>query len=324
MINIPELGHFKWHPFTLSSTPLDDYLGVHIKAAGDWTKAAHRLMEKASKADRTRIEQLECSRERTLAFLEAAEAKPFPSIYIHGPLGAPAQNFGRFPVVVLVGGGIGATPMISIIKFLLQRQQRARECPADSEEGLLGTGKENANGVDGDDTDRDSINDDPGYEYATTKDDPESRPDWPHTVYFHWLTRDTKSFRWFADTMNQVAEHDQYNMLRIFNHLTSASPPQKQRVVGQILDVAKNICVSEQHTDLITGLHTNEVTSFGRPNWDSQFHKVLQETAIPANDDTVNIGVFVCGPNKLSTAVHDACMSRSSSSFKFKFHRERF
>lgn len=291
MINIPVLGHFKWHPFTLSSTPYDDHLAVHIKAAGDWTKAAHRLLASASAKNASRTAELESAREGTLAFLEAARARPYPKIYVQRPLGAPAQNFGRFPVVVLVGGGIGATPMISIIKWLLQRQQRVRSA---SQQDLS-----------------EELSD-------------EERPDWPHTVYFHWLTRDTQSFQWFAETMNSVAESDQYDMLRIYNHLTSATPPQKQKVMTQILDVAKNLCISQQQTDLISGLRTNKVTSFGRPNWDHEIHKVLQETTLPLSAETVEIGVFVCGPNKLSSAVRSACVSHTGHSFKFKFNRERF
>ena len=37
-INVPELAKFQWHPFTLTSAPGDDYLSVHVRAAGDWTK----------------------------------------------------------------------------------------------------------------------------------------------------------------------------------------------------------------------------------------------------------------------------------------------
>ena len=30
------VSKFEWHPFTLTSSPDDDYLECHIKAVGDW------------------------------------------------------------------------------------------------------------------------------------------------------------------------------------------------------------------------------------------------------------------------------------------------
>jgi len=31
------VSKYEWHPFTLTSTPDDDFLECHIKAVGDWT-----------------------------------------------------------------------------------------------------------------------------------------------------------------------------------------------------------------------------------------------------------------------------------------------
>lgn len=45
----------------------------------------------------------------------------FPKILIKGPFGAPAQNYGKFDILLLIGLGIGATPFISILKDLLNR-----------------------------------------------------------------------------------------------------------------------------------------------------------------------------------------------------------
>ena len=48
----PSISAFEWHPFTLTSAPEDDFLSVHIKAAGDWTSALHALAA-ADEADVT-------------------------------------------------------------------------------------------------------------------------------------------------------------------------------------------------------------------------------------------------------------------------------
>lgn len=42
-----------------------------------------------------------------------------PKLKIDGPYGAPAQDYKKYDVLLLVGLGIGATPFISILKDLL-------------------------------------------------------------------------------------------------------------------------------------------------------------------------------------------------------------
>lgn len=43
----------------------------------------------------------------------------FPKIFIKGPYGAPAQDYKKYDILLLIGLGIGATPFISIIKDIL-------------------------------------------------------------------------------------------------------------------------------------------------------------------------------------------------------------
>lgn len=42
-----------------------------------------------------------------------------PKLLIDGPYGAPAQDYRKYDVLLMVGLGIGATPFISILKDLL-------------------------------------------------------------------------------------------------------------------------------------------------------------------------------------------------------------
>lgn len=46
----------------------------------------------------------------------------FPQILIKGPYGAPAQNYKKYDILLLIGLGIGATPFISIIKDILNNE----------------------------------------------------------------------------------------------------------------------------------------------------------------------------------------------------------
>lgn len=43
----------------------------------------------------------------------------YPQIFIKGPYGAPSQNYKDYDILLLIGLGVGATPMISILKDVL-------------------------------------------------------------------------------------------------------------------------------------------------------------------------------------------------------------
>lgn len=45
----------------------------------------------------------------------------YPKILVKGPYGAPAQNYSKYDILLLIGLGIGATPFISIIKDLINQ-----------------------------------------------------------------------------------------------------------------------------------------------------------------------------------------------------------
>ncbi len=38
LLNLPEVSLTEWHPFTLTSAPSDEYIEMHFRNAGDWTK----------------------------------------------------------------------------------------------------------------------------------------------------------------------------------------------------------------------------------------------------------------------------------------------
>ncbi|XP_059642733.1 respiratory burst oxidase homolog protein C-like isoform X2 [Cornus florida] len=100
------VSRFEWHPFSITSAPGEDKLSVHIRALGDWTR------------------QIKTVFQRELEAGVQGNKKPvmihsFPRVLIDGPYGAPAQDYKKYEVVLLVGLGIGATPMISIVKDIV-------------------------------------------------------------------------------------------------------------------------------------------------------------------------------------------------------------
>lgn len=94
-LNIPSVSCVEWHPFTLTSAPHEEHISFAIKAVGDWTKGARDI------------------------FVDVAKHDSYPTVKVEGPIGASSQGFSDYPVVVLIGAGIGVTPMISVIKHLL-------------------------------------------------------------------------------------------------------------------------------------------------------------------------------------------------------------
>jgi len=91
----------EYHPFTLTSSPHEEHLSLHIRAVGPWTWNLRNLYDPNS------------LREHAL-----------PKIYLDGPYGEGHQDWYRYEVAVLVGGGIGVTPFASILKDLANKSQQ--------------------------------------------------------------------------------------------------------------------------------------------------------------------------------------------------------
>nr|DBA31677.1 TPA: hypothetical protein GDO54_007470 [Pyxicephalus adspersus] len=91
------LGTNEYHPFTLTSAPNEDALSLHIRAAGPWTTRLRELYSPPS----------------------IAQLGSYPKIYLDGPFGEGHQEWIKYEVCVLVGGGIGVTPFASILKDLV-------------------------------------------------------------------------------------------------------------------------------------------------------------------------------------------------------------
>jgi NADPH oxidase len=95
-IAIPELSVFEWHPFSLSSSPEQKFVTLHIRRVGGWTSALYDLASK----------QMEVS------------------ILLEGPYGSVGVDLAsdRYKMVMLFSGGIGVTPMQALCNQLMYEQ----------------------------------------------------------------------------------------------------------------------------------------------------------------------------------------------------------
>ncbi|XP_012225863.2 dual oxidase 2-like isoform X2 [Linepithema humile] len=97
-IACPALQTNEYHPFTLSSAPHETSLSVHIRTIGPWTTNI-----------REKLEQCIMSNES------------LPVIHIDGPYGESHQDWDKYEVAIMVGGGIGVTPFASILKDVVYK-----------------------------------------------------------------------------------------------------------------------------------------------------------------------------------------------------------
>eukprot|EP00250_Pteridium_aquilinum_P020020 c24671_g1_i1 orf=344-3124(+) len=116
-LKCPSVSSMEWHPFSFTSAPGDNHLSVHVRVCGDWTQNLKRVFSKGG----SMLDNDE----------EKGNVQRFPRLLVDGPYGAPAQNYKKYDVMLLVGLGIGATPFISILKDVvndLKAQGSSKEC----------------------------------------------------------------------------------------------------------------------------------------------------------------------------------------------------
>ncbi|KAI4469864.1 nadph oxidase [Holotrichia oblita] len=86
----------EFHSFTLTSAPHENYLSCHIKAQGPWTWKLRNYFDPCN-----------------------YNPEDQPKILLEGPFGGGNQDWYKFEVAVMVGGGIGVTPYASILNDLV-------------------------------------------------------------------------------------------------------------------------------------------------------------------------------------------------------------
>ncbi|EGF78576.1 hypothetical protein BATDEDRAFT_20394 [Batrachochytrium dendrobatidis JAM81] len=98
----PEIGLFEWHPFTLTSSPHEEFLSIHIRVVGDWTEKF--------------AERVGCRFGGSSDNMPAPDTLPY--VMVDGPYGSASEDVFDYEAAVLVGAGIGVTPFASILKTI--------------------------------------------------------------------------------------------------------------------------------------------------------------------------------------------------------------
>lgn len=122
-IQVPEVSNAQWHPFTITSCPFDEYISIHVRQVGDFTRALGDALG-CGPAQARDLEGLD-----PMGMYEVAleNGQQMPKLRVDGPYGAPAEDVFENEIAVLIGTGIGVTPWASILKNIWH--QRASPNP---------------------------------------------------------------------------------------------------------------------------------------------------------------------------------------------------
>ncbi|KAK8552483.1 hypothetical protein V6N13_120882 [Hibiscus sabdariffa] len=278
-VNCSAVSQFEWHPFSITSAPGDDYLSVHIRTLGDWTRQLKTVFSEVC--------QPPPAGKSGLLRAEGANTS-FPKILIDGPYGAPAQDYKKYDVVLLVGLGIGATPMISIVKDIINNMKM-------EEDSYPGSNLENGN--------------------YNPKNKNNSKGFKTQKAYFYWVTREQGSFEWFKGIMNEVAEMDEKRVIELHNYCTSVYEEGDAR--SALITMLQSLHHAKNGVDVVSG--TRVKSHFAKPNWRQVYKKIA------LHHPDARIGVFYCGAPALTKELRQLASDFShKTSTKFEFHKENF
>uniref|UniRef100_A0A6M2EBU9 Uncharacterized protein n=1 Tax=Populus davidiana TaxID=266767 RepID=A0A6M2EBU9_9ROSI len=287
-VNCAAVSPFQWHPFSITSSPGDDYLSVHIRTLGDWTRQLQTVFSEVCQpppAEKSGLHR---------ADMQGENNPSFPKILIDGPFGAPAQEYKKYEVVLLVGLGIGATPMVSIVKDIINNMKLKEK---DGEDNGALEGLESGRGP------------------PNKNKNISSRSFKTRKAYFYWVTREQGSFEWFKEIMNEVAEMDDKQVIELHNYCTSVYEEGDAR--SALIAMLQSLHHAKNGVDVVSG--TRVKSHFAKPIW----RQVYKKIALRHPD--ARIGVFYCGAPALTKELRQLALDFShKTSTKFDFHKENF
>ncbi|XP_047331930.1 respiratory burst oxidase homolog protein C-like [Impatiens glandulifera] len=228
-VNCAAVSPFEWHPFSITSAPGDDYLSVHIRTLGDWTRQLKTVFSEVcqpplqGKSGLLRADGIQGSEIN------------FPRVLIDGPYGAPAQDYKNYEVVLLVGLGIGATPMISIVKDIVNNMKSIEQQNTQTNTRSRS-----------------------GRQFKTRR------------AYFYWVTREQGSFDWFKGIMNEAAELDRSGVIEMHNYCTSVYEEGDAR--SALITMLQTLNHAKHGVDVVSG--TRVKSHFAKPNWRNVYKRI--------------------------------------------------
>ncbi|NXI81040.1 NOX5 oxidase, partial [Rhipidura dahli] len=279
-LNIPAIASYEWHPFSISSAPEQPgTLWLHIRALGQWTNKLYEYFQQLElhipepdPPGKSRRERRSRHWERVSGIgIRAGDSRRSCSVkcFLDGPYGTPSGRIFRSEHAVLIGAGIGITPLASILQSIMFRyRQRKRSCPSC------------------------------GFSWCEERRDEEMTL---QKVDFIWITRDQQHLEWFLSLLSKL-ETEQAELepegkfLELHLYVTSALAKGDVKALG--LQLALELLAAREKRDSISGLRSR--TQPGRPDWAKVFGKVAAERR-------GKVQVFFCGSPGLAGIIRGHC-----------------
>ena len=119
-LQAPSVSKLQWHPFTISSAPQEKSVTVHIRVQGEgsWTRRLTDYMSSMGERGKSYI-QLDRMGVGGVVHGKVLGPDGRQLIRIDGPHSAPTQHIGEYSNVMVVGAGIGATPLSSCLSSVV-------------------------------------------------------------------------------------------------------------------------------------------------------------------------------------------------------------
>jgi len=251
MLMVPDIA-YEWHPFSLACSSATGRAEFIIKNLGSWTKKLHELLEDNHKKD---------------------QSVDMP-IHVKGPYYTPAYMAVRENRPLLVAGGIGLTPFLSVLHDCIY--------------GHHSNDKEEERYVKLFPGDEQRVNS-PG---GTCKNSFHYSLRVPRQVMFLWTVRDFKEIDFFLQYLLTMCDLiDPYD-----NH-----PPVKIKIF--FTPLASKTNMENMTSNLLLNLYAEEMGSkykcleviAGRPNMSKEIEEFKPSAA------------FGCGPDGLMKVAKQAC-----------------
>ena len=328
-IAIPEISCFQWHPFSIVSSPSDSTVKLLIRKLGNWTTALHDLAQTRSQ----------------ISFL------------VEGPYGNLSIDLlahdRKYRHVMLIGGGIGVTPMESIYDHLLNEVHAGRQelrrikfvwverevAFADQQETVLKkkvvqlsnttltTSFSGTNSVDEDDNSAGSLY----IEEAVT----------PFSLQLLNLSSCgmTGEEGYECDKEDLPDDDTLNNTGSIFDFTPDLEDSNEVELIGDCVLDLEIYLTSTKPEETLSFDPRRKNTQYGRPNIPEIFLRmkrdVLMEAFASLSDGTMSdltvdnttigehrIAVCISAPQALTNACRKACLKYSDDVIKFDFHSE--
>ncbi|OEL25115.1 Ferric reduction oxidase 7, chloroplastic [Dichanthelium oligosanthes] len=113
-IQVRELSFLQWHPFSVSSSPMDGryHMSVLIKVLGTWTEKLRSIITDVQEQNMGDAE-LQCGR---------------ITACVEGPYGHESPYHLMYENLILVAGGIGISPFLAILSDIIHRIEEGKQC----------------------------------------------------------------------------------------------------------------------------------------------------------------------------------------------------